>query len=896
MSAADQCLGRWAGVSHNVGNDMCCWIIPVSGMSIAESTVQHVIRDELQDEDIKQEVSTFNEALKVRLDNTNFVLPGMEAFHIEDIDLPSRDPAYRDKYNPDDGISYGDLNDKPPEEDDVDHDWYDKYIGTQMVLSNEANTGGNLATQPSCATVQRRVAELDGTPIGRYYKNPLSDTPQYKIEFEDGSLDRYYANAIAENLYSQVDSKGQEFMILKKICDHRKNNCVIAQCDGLTSSKNGNKTPKRTTIGWEVLVERNDSQTKWIDLKDFKESNPIELAKYAVANKIHEEPAFKWWVDFTLRKINRIVAKCATKYWKTMQKIGVCIPENIKEALELDKLNGNDYWEQVVKKEMMNVKVAYESNEKYTPQDIWTGKAPELSLYQEITCCLIFDVKMGFTRKARFVVNGTKTEAPASLTYLSVVSRASVKLAFLIAALNNLDVMSCNIGNAYLNAPCREKIWFKADMECGIDKGKVVIIVRALYGLKLSGAAWRAYFADFIENTLGFISTRVDADVYTRKSKGDDGAYYYEMMLVYVDDCLVISKAPKAIMIQIGDEFNLKAGYGPPETFLGAEVEKFQMPDGMTPWSMKSEKYVKNAVQTCKDLLAEDGRELKGGKRKHKNVLPPGYKPELDVTDECGAELISRYQQLIGILRWAIELGRCDIQLEVSLLSQYSASPRVGHLEAIYLVFHYLKENPKWCIVLDSLVNAVDEEAFNQDADWVAFYGKVKEEDPLDMPEPLGKPVTITVFVDADHASNTVTRRSMTGIVIFVNNAPIMTYSKKQNTVEAATFGSELVAMRIARDFIVALRIKLKMFGVPILGAANFYCDNAGVVKNTSIPESTLNKKHQSINYHVIREAVAAGIMRVAKENTLTNLADVLTKLQAWTRKDSLLKNILWYF
>ena len=78
--------------------------------------------------------------------------------------------------------------------------------------------------------------------------------------------------------------------------------------------------------------------------------------------------------------------------------------------------------------------------------------------FQEITCHLIFDVKMDFTRKARFVANGSKTEAPLSITYSSVVSRDSVRLAFLIAALNDLDIMSCDIGNAYLNAPCREKI------------------------------------------------------------------------------------------------------------------------------------------------------------------------------------------------------------------------------------------------------------------------------------------------------------------------------------------------------------------------------------------------------------------------------------------------------
>ena len=101
---------------------------------------------------------------------------------------------------------------------------------------------------------------------------------------------------------------------------------------------------------------------------------------------------------------------------------------------------------------------------------------------------------------------------------------------------------------------------------------------------------------------------------------------------------------------------------------------------------MRSDKYVKNAIQTVEDLLAEDGRVLKGGKQNHANCLPIEYKPELDVTEECDEEHASRYRQIIGILRWAIELGRFDILLEVSLMSQYQANPREGHLEALYLV------------------------------------------------------------------------------------------------------------------------------------------------------------------------------------------------------------------
>jgi hypothetical protein len=162
------------------------------------------------------------------------------------------------------------------------------------------------------------------------------------------------------------------------------------------------------------------------------------------------------------------------------------------------------------------------------------------------------------------------------------------------------------------------------------------------------------------------------------------------------------------------------------------------------------------------------------------------------------------------------------------------------------------------------------------------------------MPEPRGHPVIISAFVDANHAGNVVTRRSHTGILIFVQNAPIIWFSKKQNTVEAATFGSEFVALRICKEMIVALRYKLRMFGIPIEGPANVFCDNRGVVKNVSIPESTLMKKHNAINYHAVREAVAAGILRVGKEDGETNLADLLTKVLNGEKRWNICWNLMW--
>jgi hypothetical protein len=108
------------------------------------------------------------------------------------------------------------------------------------------------------------------------------------------------------------------------------------------------------------------------------------------------------------------------------------------------------------------------------------------------------------------------------------------------------------------------------------------------------------------------------------------------------------------------------------------------------------------------------------------------------------------------------------------------------------------------------------------------------------VPEPRGKPMNMFCFCDADHAGDKLTRRSQTGIILSLNRVPILWYSKKQNTVESSTFGSEFVALRIAVKLIEALHYKLHMMGVPIDGPCSIFCDNEASVKNSSIPEINL--------------------------------------------------------
>jgi hypothetical protein len=127
----------------------------------------------------------------------------------------------------------------------------------------------------------------------------------------------------------------------------------------------------------------------------------------------------------------------------------------------------------------------------------------------------------------------------------------------MLAALNGLDVMACDLKNAYLNLPCMEKIWFEGGLECGSDKGKVGVVVRALYGLNSAGALWCATLAQALRD-IGFVSTIARPDVWIRPLAHKDGYEYYEMLLVYADDVLAISHEPKILIDAIGEHYKVK--------------------------------------------------------------------------------------------------------------------------------------------------------------------------------------------------------------------------------------------------------------------------------------------------------------------------------------------------
>lgn len=361
------------------------------------------------------------------------------------------------------------------------------------------------------------------------------------------------------------------------------------------------------------------------------------------------------------------------------------------------------------------------------------------------------------------------------------------------------------------------------------------------------------------------------------KENGDE---YYEYILIYVDDVLAISRDPRKVLEDLRgyDDNKLKFKNDKievPDNYLGARLLRKRL-NGIECWTMTSVDYVNATVKTIQDRIKDT-----------KWMLPPRaltpmdstFVPELDVSDELDAGDVQMYQEIIGMLRWATEIGRVDILHEVSILSQYQTSPREGHMNQALHIISYLKKNPKLTLYFNPELPRLDTSIFKSDREaFLEIYRDAEEELPFDMPQARGARVMTVGFVDASHASNKVTRRSHSGYVLFINQAPIIWFSKQQQTVETSTFSSEYIAMKVCIEGVQHLRYKLRMFGIPVEEETYILSDNESLTKSAVNVESKLEKKHNALAYHYTRWAIAAGMVKIAWINTKENLADAFTK------------------
>jgi hypothetical protein len=229
-------------------------------------------------------------------------------------------------------------------------------------------------------------------------------------------------------------------------------------------------------------------------------------------------------------------------------------------------------------------------------------------------------------------------------------------------------------------------------------------------------------------------------------------------------------------------------------------------------------------------------------------------------------------------MQWAISIGRWDIQTAVMTLSSFRAQPRIGHLLRVKRMYAYLIKFRYFKIRFDT--REPDYEAAEiQKYDWDnTAYGNGEEDLPLNAPKPKGKRVVLTHYFDANLMHDILSGKSVTGVFHMANMTPIMWYLKKAATTETATYGAEFLAARTCMEHIVDLRNSFRYLGVPVFETSYVWGDNESQVKSSTIPYAKLNKRHNILSYHYVRQMVAKGFINMQHIRSEWNLADTLSK------------------
>ena len=571
---------------------------------------------------------------------------------------------------------------------------------------------------------------------------------------------------------------------------------------------------------YNVQVESETGEITFEPLSIIAADDPVTCAAYA---KEHDLLALEGWRRFrSLAKKDKVLAR-AIKQSKIRQvrrsqtfMFGYLIPRNYMEAMQFDSESKNSKWYDAIKLEM-------ESMSEYKVFKKWDEaildkhkkvKNPPKG-YHRIKVHLVFAVKFDGRHKARLVADG--------------------------------------------------KLYIVAGPEFQELEGYILIFEKALYGLKSSGKRWAEVIHGILRD-MKVLPSKADPCVWLRKAPN---LRCYECITVYVDDICIAAESPSAIIQIFKSKYHLKVkGDGKLTYHLGADY--FEDPDGT--FVSQPKKYIDKLADTYKRLFNDD--PPKG----YKTPLDKNDHPELDTSEILEGDMAAKYLTMVGQLQWLVTLGRFDIHAQVATMSRFRAAPRQGHMDRLKRIYSYVIRTKDYAIRFRT---EKPDYSFlpDQDFDWTySVYGNIHEILPDDMPEPLGESVTTTTTMDANLNHCLATGKSLTGCLHFVNKTPVDWYSKKQATVETATYGSEFVAAKTATEQIMDIRQTLRYLGAPITTKSFLFGDNRSVVTSATLPHSTLTKRHNILAFRRVREAIAAKLMAFYWIQTAYNLSDMLTK------------------
>ena len=264
---------------------------------------------------------------------------------------------------------------------------------------------------------------------------------------------------------------------------------------------------------------------------------------------------------------------------------------------------------------------------------------------------------------------------------------------------------------------------------------------------------------------LGFKLCKAYPCVWLREVKNK-----YEYIAIYVDDLLIASEKPQQIIQDLKEKFKLKIkGDGPLEYHLGCDYK----PDKDGTLAAQPTKYINKILESYKKMFPnENFLNIKLGLKKNDHV-------ELDNTELCNEEQITKYMCMIGQPQWAITHGRYDILAHVMSMSRFRLAPKIRYLEKMKRLYGYLAKTKHFAIRYRTKEPDYSHLP-KQEYEWTrTVYGNVKEEIPQDIPKPLGKRVITTTFLDANLLHNIETGKLVTAVLHLVTTTPADWFSKR---------------------------------------------------------------------------------------------------------------------
>jgi hypothetical protein len=300
------------------------------------------------------------------------------------------------------------------------------------------------------------------------------------------------------------------------------------------------------------------------------------------------------------------------------------------------------------------------------------------------------------------------------------------------------------------------------------------MIDKSLYGLKTSAARFHEHLSESLLR-LGFKKTKHGPDLWML-----DKSSHYEYLATYVNDILILTIHPISFIKSL-EKISMLKSVGIPEYYLGGNVEFLgeawkNQGFGL---ALSSKTYIQNVIPKFEGLFGKEFKPIK-------TPMSEGYHPGIDDSPLCTEDDSVKYRSIVGYYIWMIVLGGFNIAYATSAMIRFNILPREGHLKVVKRILSYLKTFLKGRIIIDTSYPDNYTHPFEDHSNWMEFYPDTSEEIPKDLPLEKGPKVRMTIYVDADHAHDLVTRRSITEILVMINNTPIRWISRRQKTVETS--------------------------------------------------------------------------------------------------------------